>query len=71
MKSPTHRVAAWLRRLLYEDRGQDMIEYALLAAAVAVAGGAVLPPMAGHVSVIFSRITSSFARVPSDVPHHD
>jgi Flp pilus assembly pilin Flp len=64
MKTPTHRVTVWLRRLLYENRGQDLIEYALLASAVAVAAGAVLPPVSGQISVIYSKITSLFARTP-------
>ena len=70
MKSPTHRVAVWLLRLLYGDRGQDLIEYALLAAAVAVAGGAVLPPVSGQVSVIFSKVTSLLNHWHGGHPHH-
>ena len=65
MKSPTRRVAAWVLRLLYERRAQDLIEYALLASAIAVAAGAVLPPVSGQVSVIFSKITSMFAATPA------
>jgi Flp pilus assembly pilin Flp len=64
MKCLTHRVAVWLLRLLYENRGQDLIEYALLAAAVAVAAGAIMPPVSGQISTIMSRITSLCARTP-------
>ena len=33
----------WCRRLLVDDRGQDLIEYALLAAIIGLAGSLVLP----------------------------
>lgn len=49
------------RRLWTDDRGQDMIEYALLAAAIAVIVAGFLPTtvMPG-VSTIFSKIVSGF-----------
>jgi Flp pilus assembly pilin Flp len=49
--------------LLFRDqRGQDMIEYALLAAAIAIIVAGFLPPtIMPSVSTIFSRITSSLA----------
>ena len=65
MKSLPRRVTAWVLRLLYEDRAQDLIEYALLAAAVAIAAGAVIPPVSSQVSVVFSKITSFLGRTPS------
>ncbi len=39
-------------------RGQDLIEYALMAGFVAVAAGAVFPPVANSISAIFSRVGS-------------
>lgn len=39
-----------------EDAGQDLVEYALMAGFVAVAGGAAFPPAAQSISSIFSRI---------------
>lgn len=39
---PTHGPRRLLRRLLTEDRGQDLVEYALLAAFIGIAGWAVL-----------------------------
>jgi|MudIll2142460700_1097286.scaffolds.fasta_scaffold173221_2 Flp pilus assembly pilin Flp len=65
MKIRTHRGLAWLLRLLYEDRGQDLIEYALLASAIAVAAGAVMPPVSNQVSVIFSKITNLAQSTPA------
>ena len=49
------------RRLWREDRGQDMIEYALLAASVAVVIAGFLPPtIIPSVSTIFSKVISGF-----------
>lgn len=45
--------------LLWKDRrGQDLIEYALMAGFVAVAAGAVMPGVADSISTIFSKVTS-------------
>jgi pilus assembly protein Flp/PilA len=41
-------------RLWRETRAQDMIESALMAGFMAVAGGAVLPDAGGDISTIFS-----------------
>ena len=38
--------------------GQDLIEYALMAGFVAVAGGAAFPPVATSISAIFSKVGS-------------
>jgi Flp pilus assembly pilin Flp len=52
----------WITRLWKEQSGQDMIEYALLAAALAVIVAGFLPPQVmPSVSTIFSKISSSFA----------
>jgi len=49
------------RRLWLDNRGQDMIEYALLAASIAVVVAGFLPPqIMPAVSSIFSKLTSSF-----------
>ncbi len=53
---------AWLRRLWNNRGGQDLIEYALLAAAIAVIVAGFLPPaVMPSVSTIFSKITSTLA----------
>jgi Flp pilus assembly pilin Flp len=49
----------WRLRLWKDTHGQDLIEYSLLAAFIAVAGVATFPPVANSVSTIFSKITSS------------
>jgi Flp pilus assembly pilin Flp len=48
-----------LRLKLWKDRrGQDLIEYALMAGFVAVAAGAIMPGVATSISTIFSKIAS-------------
>ena len=48
--------------LLKDQSGQDLIEYALLAATIAVVVAGFLPPaVMPSVSTIFSKITSSLA----------
>jgi Flp pilus assembly pilin Flp len=45
-----------------EEDGQDMIEYALLAATLVVVVAGILPQsLMPNVSAIFSKVTSSFA----------
>jgi pilus assembly protein Flp/PilA len=48
-------------RWIADERGQDMVEYALLAGFIAVAAGALLPPISESISVIFSRMGSVIA----------
>jgi len=45
-------------KALKDTRGQDLIEYALMAGFVAVAAGAVMPGVASSISTIFSKIAS-------------
>jgi len=46
-------------RLWKDQRGQDLIEYALLVGFVAVAAGAVMPTLATEFSTIYSRVGSA------------
>jgi pilus assembly protein Flp/PilA len=46
-------VQAWRDR-----RGQDLIEYALMAGFVAVAAGAIMPGVSSSISSIFSQVAS-------------
>ncbi len=41
-----------------DTRGQDLIEYALMAGFVAVAAGAIMPGVSSSISQIFSRVSS-------------
>ena len=48
----------WQLRIWKETRGQDLIEYALMAGFVAVAAGAIMPSVATDISTIFSKVGS-------------
>ena len=48
-------------RIWTELRGQDLIEYALLAGFVAVVAGAIMPGVATNIGKIFSKIASSMS----------
>jgi pilus assembly protein Flp/PilA len=48
----------WKLRIWKDTRGQDLIEYALMAGFVAVAAGAIMPGVATSISRIFSRVAS-------------
>jgi pilus assembly protein Flp/PilA len=47
-----------LSNLVKDERGQDMVEYALLAGFIAVAAGATLPGISTSLSQIFSKMAS-------------
>jgi len=51
---------AWRNR-----RGQDLIEYALMAGFVAVAAGAIMPGVSSSISTIFSQVSSVMANASS------
>lgn len=49
-------------RLWTEERGQDLIEYSLLVAAVAIVVAGFLPPaIMPSISTIFSKVMSGFS----------
>ena len=48
----------WQLRIWKDSRGQDLIEYALMAGFVAVAAGAIMPEVATSISTIFSKVGS-------------
>jgi pilus assembly protein Flp/PilA len=48
--------------LWVDQRGQDLVEYALMAGFVAVAAGAIMPGVATNISTIFSKIASLMSR---------
>jgi pilus assembly protein Flp/PilA len=45
----------WCRRLLADERGQDLIEYALLAAIIGIAGSLALQQFSGKVGNAFTN----------------
>ena len=55
-----------LRLKIWQDqRGQDLIEYALMAGFVAVAAGSIMPGVATSISKIFSKVSSSMSAAAS------
>ena len=52
-----------LKLQIWKDtKGQDLIEYALMAGFVAVAAGAIMPGVATSINTIFSKISSVMAK---------
>jgi Flp pilus assembly pilin Flp len=51
-------LAIFLSRLRSDRKGQDLIEYVLIGAFVAVTAGAVMPGVADSISTIFSQVGS-------------
>ena len=45
-------------RIWKDTKGQDMIEYALMAGFVAVAAGALMPGIAGSITAVFVKVGS-------------
>ncbi len=52
------KINAFVLRLIANRRGQDLIEYALMAGFVAVAAGAIMPGVSDSISTIFSKVGS-------------
>jgi pilus assembly protein Flp/PilA len=52
-------------QVLKDTRGQDLIEYALMAGFVAVAAGAIMPGVSSSISTIFSKVSSVMTNAAS------
>ncbi len=50
-----------LRRLIREEQGQDLIEYALLAAFIALAATAMLILIGGNITTIYTKVEAALA----------
>lgn len=55
----------WNLRIWKDTKGQDLIEYALMAGFVAVAAGAIMPGVATSISTIFNKISASLSSAAS------
>jgi pilus assembly protein Flp/PilA len=49
----------YIRTFWNDEQGQDLVEYALVAALVSVAAVATLPVMGNTISNVFSKITNT------------
>jgi len=54
-----------LTRFWIARRGQDLIEYALLAGFVAVMAAAIVPGAASNIGTIFTQVISVLTRSPT------
>jgi pilus assembly protein Flp/PilA len=55
----------FLMQVWRDRRGQDLIEYALMAGFVAVAAGAIMPTVSSSISTIFSQVSSVMTNAAS------
>jgi pilus assembly protein Flp/PilA len=55
----------WKLRIWTDERGQDLIEYALMAGFVALSAGAIMPGVATSISKIFSKVASTMTAAAS------
>jgi pilus assembly protein Flp/PilA len=53
-----NRIHMFVLRIRQDERGQDLIEYALMAGFVAVAAGALMPGVSTSISTVFSKVAS-------------
>jgi pilus assembly protein Flp/PilA len=67
-----HRAFLSLIRAWRDRRGQDLIEYALMAGFVAVAAGAIMPGVSSSISTVFSKVGSVMTQAAdtTTTPHH-
>jgi Flp pilus assembly pilin Flp len=54
-----------IARLASNRRGQDLLEYALIAGLIALTAGALMPTVGTSISTIHSRISSQAIRIAS------
>ncbi len=51
----------WKLKIWRDTRGQDLIEYALMAGFVALAAGAIMPGIANSISTVFSKVADAMS----------
>jgi pilus assembly protein Flp/PilA len=52
-------------RIWRDTKGQDLIEYALMAGFVAVAAGAIMPDVSASISTVFEKINDVMGKAAS------
>lgn len=69
MINPAMRLASWCPRAVAgfaaDDQGQDVVEYALLAAFIGIAGYVALGAISGTVAAVYASWVDPAAGVPS------
>jgi Flp pilus assembly pilin Flp len=56
----------WNLRIWSDTKGQDLVEYALIAGFVAIGVGALTPGMAGSISTLVSQVGSVLTAAVGD-----
>ena len=59
------KLVVTLQQLVKDTKGQDLIEYALMAGFVAVAAGAIMPGVASSINIVFSKVNSIMVQASS------
>jgi pilus assembly protein Flp/PilA len=59
------QIMNFVMRAWRDRRGQDLVEYALMAGFVAVAAGAIMPGVSSSISTIFSQVGSVMTNAAS------
>jgi len=54
----------WMRRMIREENGQDLIEYALLAGFISLVAVAVITSIGVGVNGVYSNINGQVAGIP-------
>ncbi len=65
-----HRAFLLLIRAWRDRRGQDLVEYALMAGFVAVAAGAIMPGVSSSISTVFSSVGSVMSQAADTNTEH-
>jgi Flp pilus assembly pilin Flp len=63
MKTMIRLMIRW--QIWRDKRGQDLIEYALMAGFVAVAAGSVMPGVRSSINIVFGKVNSVMIKAAS------
>ncbi len=66
-----NKIKSFVTYLIDDERGQDVVEYALLSGFIAIAAAAVLPQIAPGISAIFYKMTSVVVAAAEGDPTRD
>jgi Flp pilus assembly pilin Flp len=64
-KHQVNRLIVGIQLFLKDDRGQDLIEYAMMAGFVALAAGALMPGISTSISTVFSKVANTMTAAAS------
>lgn len=68
MRKQLLRAYIAFQNLKNDQRGQDLIEYALMAGFMAVAASALVPSIAQNLQAIWSKVQATTAAAPNPIP---